>query len=117
MPKPKPITDSPWFWFALFSGVGLVTLIATGGKFGARQAQVERKGQAHEAVISGIEVQEDATGRKTVADAPDYSRPGQIKIHLVPLASVVACVFAASVAMFVREKLREKEPQMDADER
>lgn len=81
-------------------------LLLTGGKFGERQAQVERKGQAHEAVIAGIDVQEDATGRKTVADAPDYSRPGEIKIHLIPLATVVACVFAASVAMFVRERLK-----------
>ena len=108
MSKQPSITDSPWFWFALFSGAGLVALIATGGKFGERQAQVERKGQAHEAVIEGIDVQEDATGRKSVADAPDYSRPGQIKIHLVPLATVVACVFAASVGMLVRERLKVK---------
>lgn len=111
MSQPGPITDSPWFWFALFSGVGLATLIATGGKFRERQAQVERKGQAHEAVVAGIEVEEDATGRKTVADAPDYSRPEQIKIHLVPLASVVACIFAASVAMLVRDRLRLAESQ------
>ena len=110
------ITDSPWLWFALFSGVGLIALIATGGKFGERQAQVERKGQAHEAVIAGIDVQEDATGRKTVEDAPDYSRSGEIKIHLVPLASVVACVFAGSVVMLVRERIREKKPELDNDD-
>ena len=117
MSNRSPITDSPWFWFTLFSGVGLTALLATGGKFGQRQAQVERKGQAHQAVIEGINVEEDATGKKSVADAPDYSRPGQIKIRLVPLATVVGTVFVASLAMFIRERRKLLEPQMDVDER
>jgi hypothetical protein len=100
-----PITDSPWLWFALFAGVGLVALVATGGKFGQRQAEVERKGQAHEAVVEGIEVQEDALGRKTVENPPDYSRPGHIKIHLGPLEVTVALVCAASLAMLARERM------------
>ncbi len=105
MAKEAPITDSPWLWFSLFSAVGLATLLATGGKFGDRQAQIERKGQAHEAVIAGIDVEEDATGKKTVQDAPDYSKPGQIKIRLVPLATVVGVVMLASLGMLVRERL------------
>ena len=104
MSKP-PITDSPWFWFCLFSAVGLSALLMTGGKFGDRQAQVERKGQAHEAVIAGIDVEEDVTGKKSVQDAPDYSRPGQIKIRLMPLATVVGLVFLGSMGMLVRERL------------
>ena len=106
--EPPPITDSPWLWFALFSAVGLVALLATGGKFGDRQAQVERKGQAHEAVVAGIEVHQDGTGRKTVENAPDYSRPGQIKIRLVPLASVVGVVLVVSLVMLIRGQLRAK---------
>ena len=100
-----PITDSPWLWFALFSGVGLTALLATGGKFGDRQAQVERKGQAHEAVVEGIEVRQDATGRKTVEHAPDYSRPGHIQIRLAPLAVTIGAVCAVSLAMLARERL------------
>jgi len=120
MTSQQPITDSPWLWFSLFSAVGLAALLLTGGKFGDRQAQVERKGQAHEAVVAGIEVVEDAVGRKTVENAPDYSRPGNIKIRLVPLAITVGTVCLLSLAMLVRERLilrKEREPLMDADAR
>ena len=105
MTNQPPITDSPWLWFALFSAVGLASLVATGGKFGDRQAQVERKGQAHEAVVSGIAVDQDATGRKSVENAPDYSRPGNIKIRLAPLAVSVGAILLVSLAMLARERL------------
>jgi hypothetical protein len=104
MPGQPPITDSPWLWFALFSGVGLVALVATGGKFGDRQAQIERKGQAHEAVVGGIDVQEEASGKLTVENPPDYSRPGHIHIHLGPLVAVIGAVCAGSLVMLARER-------------
>jgi hypothetical protein len=104
MTNQPPITDSPWLWFALFSGVGLIALVLTGGKFGDRQAQVERKGQAHEAVIEGIDVLEDATGRTSVENAPDYSRPGHIQIRLGPLLTTIGAVCFGSLAMFARER-------------
>ncbi len=103
---PPPITDSPWLWFALFSAVGLAALLLTGGKFGNRQAQVERKGQAQQAVVEGLEVEEDSTGRKSAPGAPDYSRPGHIQIRLVPLALTIGTVCAASLAMLLRERLK-----------
>ncbi len=60
--KPPPITDSPWLWFALFSAVGLTTLLATGGKFKRRQAGIERRDQARIAVAEGtVEVVNEAT--------------------------------------------------------
>ena len=111
MSNQPPITDSPWLWFSLFSAVGLAALLLTGGKFGDRQAQVERKGQAHEAVVEGIDVQEDPTGRKTVEDAPDYSRPGYIRIRLGPLAATVGTVCALSLAMLARERFLLKNDQ------
>jgi hypothetical protein len=117
MSSQSPITDSPWLWFALFSSVGLATLLLTGGKFGDRQAQVERKGQAHEAVVAGIDVEEDATGRKTVKDAPNYSRPGNIKIRLAPLAITVGTVCLLSLAMLARERLFFKDKDETADGR
>lgn len=113
MIKQPPITDSPWLWFSLFSAVGLATLLLTGGKFGDRQAQVERKGQAHEAVVAGIEVVEDATGRKTVENAPEYSSPGNIKIRLLPLSITVGTVCALSLAMLARERLFLKDQMVD----
>ena len=113
MSNQSPITDSPWLWFSLFTSVGLATLLLTGGKFGDRQAQVERKGQAHEAVVEGIEVHQDAMGRKTVENAPDYSSPGNIKIRLLPLAITVGTVLVLSLAMLARERLflRDGSPQ------
>ncbi len=111
MSHQQPITDSPWLWFSLFTSVGLATVLLTGGKFGDRQAQVERKGQAHEAVIGGIEVHQDAMGRKTVENAPDYSRPGNIKIRLLPLAATMGTVCALSLAMLARERLRMRNVQ------
>jgi hypothetical protein len=117
MSNQPPITDSPWFWFSLFSSVGLATLLLTGGKFGDRQAQVERKGQAHEAVVEGIEVMEDATGRKTVENVPEYSRPGSIKIRLAPLAVTVGTVCLLSLAMLARERLFLKDRGETADGR
>ncbi len=117
MSNQQPITDSPWLWFSLFTSVGLATVLITGGKFGDRQAQVERKGQAHEAVVAGIEVVEDATGRKTVENPPDYSRPGNIKIRLLPLAATMGTVCALSLAMLARERLFLKPDSETADGR
>jgi len=46
----EPLTDSPWFWFALFTAVGLAALLATGGRLGKRQANIENKYQARAGV-------------------------------------------------------------------
>lgn len=105
MTNQAPITDSPWLWFALFSGVGFAALALTGGKFGDRQAQVERKGQAHEAVVEGIDVKEEASGELVVENPPDYSRPGHIQIRLGPLLTTIGVVWLASLAMLVRERV------------
>ncbi len=81
MPKP-PITDSPWLWFRLFPAVGLAALLATGGKFGDRQANIERKAQARTAVAEGLEVAVDSTGKKATTGTPKYSTPGIPKLGL-----------------------------------
>jgi len=105
MSKHPPITDSPWLWFALFSAVGLTALLATGGKFGNRQAEIERKGQARAAVGAGLTITEDGTGRKTAENVPKYSKPGMTKIRLKPLAITIGAVLVASLGMLVRERL------------
>ena len=105
MSNPRPITDSPWLWFALFSAVGLSALVATGGKFGNRQAQIERQGQARVAVGEGLTITQDGTGRKTAENVPDYSRPGMTKIRLKPLAITLGTILTVSLAMLVRERL------------
>jgi len=106
MPQQSPITDSPWLWFALFSSVGLTALLMTGGKFGNRQAAIERQGQARAAVGEGLTITQDGTGRKTAEKVPEYSRPGMTKIRLKPLAITIGSILAVSVAMLVRERLK-----------
>ncbi|MAT69493.1 MAG: hypothetical protein CMJ58_08200 [Planctomycetaceae bacterium] len=101
-----PLTDSPWLWFALFSAVGLSALLATGGKFGKRQAGIERKYQARSAVASGeLQVETDATGTKAAAGAPEYSAPNSTIIPLWPLEILLAVVCAGSVAMLLRQRM------------
>lgn len=106
MNNPPPITDSPWLWFSLFAAVGLVALLATGGKFGNRQAEIEREGQARTALAEGMQIEEDGTGRKTATRAPEYSHPGQTEIRLVPLALTIGAVLVVSLAMLLREQFR-----------
>jgi hypothetical protein len=104
MSKP-PITDSPWLWFTLFPAVGLIALLATGGKFGDRQANIERQGQARAAVAEGLEVAVDSTGKKSTTGVPKYSAPGETQIRLVPLAMTLGILCAASLGMLIRERL------------
>jgi hypothetical protein len=100
-----PITDSPWLWFALFTAVGLSALLATGGKFGDRQANIERQGQARTAVAEGLEIAEDGTGKKSATGVPKYSAPGETQVRLVPLAVTLGVLCAASLGMLLRERL------------
>ena len=105
MPQ-RPITDSPWLWFALFTGVGLSALLATGGKFGKRQSGIERKYQARSGVASGdVAIDTDATGAKTVRRMPAYSTPEKTVIPLWPLEILLAAVFGASLWLLLRERL------------
>ena len=103
-----PITDSPWLWSALFTGVGLAMLLATDGKFGDRQARIERKGQAQHAAASNLEIREDSTGRKSATNVPRYSQPGETEITLTPLKILLGILCGVSLLLFVREQLRMK---------
>jgi hypothetical protein len=105
MPK-APITDSPWLWFSLFLIVGLSALLATGGKFGKRQAGIERQGQARTALAEGMETIEDGSGKKqTTKRPPVYSTPEQTQIRLVPMAVTLGLLLAVSLGLLVREQI------------
>ena len=83
MQSRPPITDSPWLWFAIFPAVGLMAILATRGKFGNRQAGIERQGQARSAVASGsLEIDEDGLGQKSAAGIAKYSQPGETQVKL-----------------------------------
>ena len=48
IPRPAPLTDSPWFWLLLFGSVGLVMLTAVEPKFAKRQERIERMHQSRQ---------------------------------------------------------------------
>jgi hypothetical protein len=104
--KRPPITDSPWLWAALFTGVGLASLLATGGKFGKRQANIENKFQARSAVATGsLEVEAEATGEKRTAQPPQYSTPEKQIIPLWPVELVLGLICIVSIVMLLRQRL------------
>ena len=99
-----PITDSPWLWFALFSAVALAALLATGGKFGKRQANIENKYQARSAVASG-QILPDPEGvqAKPTEKLPAYSTPEQTMIPLWPVEVILGVILIASLALLMRD--------------
>jgi hypothetical protein len=100
-----PVTDSPWLWFALFSAVGLAALLATGGKFGKRQAGIERKYQARAAVASGqVQIEETSTGEKRAAGAPEYTTPEKPAIPVWPLEIILAVICAVSFGLLLKQR-------------
>ncbi len=115
-PKP-PITDSPWFWFSLFTAVGLSALLATGGKFGKRQANIERKYQARQWVAEGGSegpaAPAEGVERRADEEFPEYSRPTQTLIRLKPMAISIGLVLTGSLYMLVRERRRLAQPDAD----
>lgn len=111
MKSQPPITDSPWLWFALFPAVGLVAILATGGKFGDRQANIERQGQARSAVAQGtLDIEEDVAGRKSASGVPQYSQPGETQVKLWPLAITLTVITLGSLGMLVRERWGKRSP-------
>jgi hypothetical protein len=92
-PPAAALTDSPWFWAAIFAAMALVALVAMSGKYGRRQANIEQKYQAREQV------------NWEQAGDGEYSQPGKTVIPLWPLAIPLAGVIAVSVVMLVRRRL------------
>lgn len=97
---PPPLTDSGWLWAGLFSLMALVGMAAIGGKFDARQRQIEgrylgRQQAATErarraAGLPDIDLAETARDRSEVAPA-----------RIVPLWTLVCLAAAAASASFI----------------
>ena len=103
---PEPITDSPWLWAALFTGVALAALLATGGKFGRRQANIENKSQARTAVATGeLQIETDGSGVKRAGGVPEYSTPEKPVIPLWPVEIILGAIFLASFGLLLRQRL------------
>jgi hypothetical protein len=103
----EPITDSPWFWFALFTAVGLAALLATGGRLGKRQANIENKYQARAAVARGaVTIEAEGSGAHRATKTPKYSTPNEHVIPLWPLEIVLGLIFFGSLVMLLRPRFR-----------
>ena len=94
-----PLTESPWFWAALFALMALVALVAMSGKYGQRQANIEQKYQARERMAW-----EEAGSGQRVDGSEEYSQPGDTVIPLWPLAVPLAGVIVVSIAMLIRSR-------------
>jgi hypothetical protein len=100
MDNRPPITDSPWFWVLMFSLMGMGALAAISGKYGKRQAGIERQYQARERVAEA-----GPEGAAQTAPRP-YSTADDTLIPLWPLAVVLGAIAVSATAMLVRGKLQ-----------
>lgn len=106
-----PITDSPWLWFALFSAFGLAALLATGGKFGKRQAGIENQYLARAAVASGqVKVDVSGAGQKSTTGAPPYSTPEAPAIPIWPLEIILGVIAVVSFTLLLRQRMGDRPP-------
>lgn len=103
------ITDSPWFWVLAFSLTGIGALAAISGKYGQRQARLERKYQARERVAAGGAENAAHGGAENAAQTSPrpYATAGDTLIPLWPLAVVLGAVASLATAMLVRGRLKE----------
>jgi hypothetical protein len=111
---PPSLTDSPWFWVVIFSLMALGALAAIGGKYGRRQAVIERQYQVRTRVA-----EQQASANRSAADtrtnkqtpSRDFAAPGDTLIPLWPLAIVLVLVALFAGGMLVRGRgLRRAQP-------
>src|SRR5262245_45527972 len=96
-PARPPITDSPWFWVALFSLIGLIGLVAISGQYGKRQSRLERQYQARERIST------DTVGDVSLRE---YSTAENTLIPLWPLGVLLFVALTIACAMLRREARR-----------
>jgi hypothetical protein len=101
----SPVTDSPWFWVLIFSGMALAALLAIGPKYGGRQARLERQYQARERIAA-----ERASGNNEVeaarishqAERRGFASADDTLIPLWPLVVVLSVVIVVAATMLIR---------------
>ncbi len=100
----QPLTDSPWFWGLLFAGVGLAALVAISGKYGRRQAVLERKYQARQRlqadmVAPGSVKKPDSAKLVKTGRRANFSTPEETLIPLWPVAGLLLLLMTISGVM------------------
>src|SRR5262245_9153462 len=94
--SPRPsIWQSPWYWLHAFCAAGLIALVLMGGKFSARQSQIERQ-QVRQAAP---ERHGDRSLQRNVAAAEtELAQPETTFVTLQPLFIILT---AAAIASWV----------------
>ena len=106
---PPPVTDSPWYWLALFGVMGLAALLAIGPKYGRRQASIERKHQAQQQMprlgggmpVAGMPV----AGETGPPSDVEYSNADSTIVSLWPIRLVVLLVTVVSAAVLAGQRI------------
>jgi hypothetical protein len=95
--KPRPLSDSPWFWTYLFAMAALIGLALIGPKFAARQAHIERQYQGRQRAAQLVQGQEP-TGELSTAE--------RTLITLQPLfVALAAITIVAWIIVWHRRRL------------
>jgi hypothetical protein len=110
-----PITDSPWFWVCIFSAFALFLFWWFGGKYGDRQAQLERRFQASDRVMNNA----------PVADRPETQVPGHVDMNrrrfvtpedpLIPIWPLIVLLLSA-IAVSGYKLFRQRQRYMSLTE-
>jgi len=74
MPQ-RTIAENPWFWLALFGGVGLLGVMLIAPKFGARWSRVERMQETRERVAQEKTARLAAGGTATAVEQQNQPQP------------------------------------------
>jgi hypothetical protein len=93
-PGARQITDSPWFWGYLFGTAALVALALAGGKYGPRQAQIEREFQGRQRAAQNVSGQEPDVALSTAQ---------RTLVTLRPLFIALAAITAGAWLIFWRQ--------------
>jgi hypothetical protein len=101
------ITDSAWFWVLIFSLMGLVAIFAMHGKYGRRQANIERNYQARERVAEKVAAENNLTEPDRTDNLEvrrDFATPDNQLVPLWPLAILLALVAVVAACMLYRAR-------------
>ncbi len=101
-PARPPITDSLWFWLALFSVGGIAAVLLIEQQYRPRQRRLEMQYRAQEEILrrhAAGEAAARAQGQE--GDAPPPTER-ELIIPLWPLIGACLLVFAASLYMIWR---------------
>jgi hypothetical protein len=102
-----PVTDSPWFWVMMFSLMALGALLAIGGKYGRRQAAIERQYQARTRVAEQLTGDNRPAGDGRITDQAGrraFATPSDPLIPLWPLSTVLVAVAVFAAVLLVRSR-------------